>query len=210
LRALPEVDRTFAVETTAADAWRWLRASEYTPLSAELVSTGLSGVLGTGDGALLLVRLGGNESLVRAAAEALGALGPAREVAASVWEALAASEPKGSAVIRLSTAPSRAATLWDRATSIVERAHGSAHATLQRGVVRCVLPIDDADEEENARLRGIIGALQHLGTAIVERLPASLWPSLVPPAAVDPLSVGVRDAFDPHRILNPGILGEHP
>jgi FAD/FMN-containing dehydrogenase len=25
---------------------------------------------------------------------------------------------------------------------------------------------------------------------------------------VDPLSVGVRNAFDPDRILNPGILGE--
>ena len=208
LRALPEVDRTFAVEVSAADAWAWLRASEFTPMAAELVSPALGTLLGAGSGAMLLVRLGGNEPLVRAAVESLGTLGSMREVATSVWDALAACEPPGSAVLRLSTAPSRAPALWDRASAIVERARGSAHATLARGVVRCILPVDGDDDEENARLRGMVGALQHLGTSIVERLPAALWPALVAPAAVDPLSVRVRNAFDPDRILNPGILGE--
>ncbi len=208
LRALPALDRTFAVEMSAADAWQWLRASEYTPLAAELVSPAMSTILGTGASAVLLVRLGGNEALVSAAATSLVALGEVREVAPSVWDALAASEPPGSAVLRLSTAPSRCPALWERAAAIVERAHGSAHATLGRGVVRCILPVGGQDEDEMARLRGIIGALQHLGTSVVERLPASLWPSLVPPSAADPLSVGVRNAFDPDRLLNPGILGE--
>ena len=208
LRALPEVERTLAVEVGASEAWRWLRASEFTPIAAELTSAGLAAMLGIGSAATLLLRFGGNAALVRAATESASSLGTSHEVDAVVWDALAAGEPEGSAVIRLSTAPSRAAALWDRAASIVERAHGSAHATLQRGVVRCVLPVGGADEEEHARLRGMIGALQNLGTAVVERLPAPLWASLVPPAAVDPLSVGVRDAFDPHRILNPGILGE--
>lgn len=208
LRALPALDRTFAVPLSAADAWQWLRASEYTPLAAELVSPAMSTLLGTGTNAVLLVRLGGNETLVSAAAGSLVALGEVSEVATSVWDALAASEPPGSAVIRLSTAPSRCPALWERASAIVERAQGSAHATLSRGVVRCILPVREQDEDELARLRGIIGALQHLGTAIVERLPSSLWPSLVPPSASDPLSVGVRNAFDPDRLLNPGILGE--
>jgi FAD/FMN-containing dehydrogenase len=166
-------------------------------------------MLGTGPDAMLLVRLGGNEPLVRAASESLLALGPVREAPASAWEALAASEPPGAAVLRLSTAPSRAAALWDRASAIVARAHGSAHATLARGIVRCILPVSGEDQEEHARLRGMIGALQHLAAAVVvERLPAALWPALVAPAAVDSLSVGVRNAFDPDRILNPGILGE--
>jgi glycolate oxidase FAD binding subunit len=208
LRALPEMDRSFAVEVSAADAWAWLRASAYTPMAAELVSPALGALLGAGSGALLLVRLGGNEPLVRAAAESLAGLGPLHEVASSVWDALAACEPPGCAVLRVSTAPSRAAALWERASAIVERARGSAHATLARGVVRCILPIDGDDHEDYARLRGMVGALQNLGTAIVERLPAALWPALVAPAAVDPLSVGVRNAFDPDRILNPGILGE--
>lgn len=208
LRALPETDRTFAVEVAAGDAWAWLRASEFTPLAAELVSPALAALLGAGSGAVLLVRLGGNDALVRGAMESLGVLGPMREVATAVWEALAVCEPPGSAVVRLSTAPSRAAALWDRASAIVARAGGSAHATLTRGVVRCILPVTAGDDEENARLRGMVGALQNLGTSIVERLPAALWPAIVAPAAVDPLSVRVRNAFDPDRILNPGILGE--
>ena len=69
-------------------------------------------------------------------------------------------------------------------------------------------PVHGAGEEEHSRLRGIIGSLQHLGTSVVERLPAALWPALVPAAAADPLSVGVRHAFDPDRLLNPGIFGE--
>ena len=208
LRALPALDRTFAGGLSAADAWRWLRASEYTPLAAELVSAAMSATLGTGGQAGLLVRFGGNETLVSAAAGSLVALGEVREVATSVWDALAASEPPGSVVLRLSTAPSRCPALWERAAAIVERAAGSAHATLSRGVVRCILPVNGQDEDEMARLRGIVVALQHLATAVVERLPASLWPSLVAPSAADPLSVGVRNAFDPDRLLNPGILGE--
>jgi hypothetical protein len=43
---------------------------------------------------------------------------------------------------------------------------------------------------------------------IFERLPSSLWPTLAPNAASDALSRGVRTAFDPHRLLNPGILGD--
>ena len=177
-------------------------------MGAELVSPALGGMLGTGGSATLLVRLGGNEPLVRGAAASLATLGPAHEIAVSAWDALAACEPPGSAVLRVSTPPSRSPALWDRASAIVERARGSAHATLARGVVRCILPVEGDDQEEYARLRGMVGALQHLGSTIVERLPAPLWPALVVPAAMDPLSVRVRNAFDPDRILNPGILGE--
>ena len=208
LRALPEVDRTIAIDAGASDAWRWLRASEYTPLAAELVTATLAAALGVGAGATLLLRLGGNETLVRAARASAAALGNARDVVGTVWDALGASEPAGAAVIRLSTVPSRGAVLWERAAAIVERANGAAHATLQRGVVRCILPVHGAGEEELARLRGIIGSLQHLATSVAERLPPALWSALVPPAAADPLSIGVRNAFDPDRLLNPGILGE--
>jgi glycolate oxidase FAD binding subunit len=208
LRALPEVDRTIAVELGASEAWRWLRASDYTPLAAELLSAALAAALGVGSSATLLLRLGGNAALVRAATDSAGELGPARELPTFKWETLAGSEPAAAAVIRLATTPSRVAPLWDRAAAIVERAGGMSHATLQRGVVRCILPVGVGDEEEIARLRGIIGALQNLASSVVERLPGALWPALVPPAATDPLSIGVRNAFDPDRILNPGILGE--
>jgi FAD/FMN-containing dehydrogenase len=44
------------------------------------------------------------------------------------------------------------------------------------------------------------------GSRIVERAPAPIWPEL-PSATSDALSAGVRRAFDPDGILNPGILG---
>jgi FAD/FMN-containing dehydrogenase len=91
---------------------------------------------------------------------------------------------------------------------VVERVGGFAHATPRRGVVRCVVPLHEATADDLARLRGVIGALRVDGTMIAERLPAPLWASLVAPAATDALSRRVRAAFDPDRILNPGILGE--
>jgi glycolate oxidase FAD binding subunit len=208
LRALPEVDRTLALDTDAGAAWRWLRASEFTPLAAELVSPSLARALGAGDDAALLVRIAGNEALVRSAAESIGAAGPARELDPSVWRRLGTSEPRAAAVIRLATVPSRVGALWQRVSAVIERVGGFAHATLARGVIRCVVPLDTEADEDNARLRGILGTLRIDATFVAERLPAPLWAALVPPAAADPLSVRVRNAFDPEHILNPGILGE--
>jgi len=45
------------------------------------------------------------------------------------------------------------------------------------------------------------------GTRIAERLPERLWPVIAPASATDRLSLGIRRTFDPHGVLNPGILG---
>jgi glycolate oxidase FAD binding subunit len=208
LRALPAMETALAVPASANDAWRWLRASEFTPLAAELLSPALARSLGVGTSTTLLLRLGGNVPLVRAAEESVGSLGAPQRVDHAVWQALAMWEPERAAVIRLSSRPSRLAPLWDRASTMVERIGGFAHATPQRGVVRCILPMEGESDEECARLRGIIGTLRMDATCIAERLPASLWSSLMAPMAADALSHGIRAAFDPDRILNPGILGE--
>ena len=42
---------------------------------------------------------------------------------------------------------------------------------------------------------------------IFEKLPADLWGSVSPSVVADPLSQGIRKAYDPRGILNPGILG---
>jgi hypothetical protein len=39
-----------------------------------------------------------------------------------------------------------------------------------------------------------------------EALPADCW-AWVPPAATDPISLRIRDAFDRHHIFNRGIFG---
>ena len=208
LRALPEMETTVAVTTTAADAWRWINTSEYSPYAAELLSPTLARALGTGEGEALLLRLGGNESLVRAALASVAALGEVHVMDAGVWSRLATRDAPGTAVIRLATRPSRLALLWDRVTTVLDRVGGEAHGTPRRGVVRCIIPVGASGDEEFARLRGIIGALRTDASMVAERLPAPLWSSLVPAVASDDLSRRIRAAFDPDHIMNPGIFGE--
>ncbi|HEX5972349.1 MAG TPA: FAD-binding protein [Gemmatimonadaceae bacterium] len=207
LRALPEAEATVAVPASAAAAWEWMNASEYTPYAAELLSPSVARALGIGDAGTLLVRVGGNESLVRATLESVATLGEVRRVEGDVWPRLSARDVAGRSVVRLSTRPSRLAPLWERVTTMLERVGGEAHATPTRGVIRCVIPADDGDEAF-ARLRGIIGALRVDANLLVERLPAPLWASFIPAATTDDLSRGIRAAFDPDHILNPGIFGE--
>jgi glycolate oxidase FAD binding subunit len=207
LRAVPAVETSVAVPTTAADAWRWISASEYTPYAAELLTPSLARALAVGDASTLLLRVGGNEALVRATLQSLVTLGEARQVDGDVWPRLSVRDGAGTAVVRLSTRPSRMAPLWERVTTMLERVGGEAHATPRRGVIRCIIPVG-ATDEEFARLRGIIGALRVDANLVAERLPAPLWASSIPPAATDILSRGIRAAFDPDHLLNPGILGE--
>ncbi len=212
LRARPEVDRTLAVvaesdsEASCAAAWHWLRASPYTPLAAELCSATLASRLGLERRAALLVRLGGNEHAVRAAERSVAELGTPIEVDAGVWGRLGTIEPDASAVVRLGALPSELGPVWSSAARAVETAGGWAHATLERGVVRCVIPGGDGAEGESERVRGIIQQLRAPGSRIVERAPASLWDTIDAPTR-DRLSSDVRRTFDPDGVLNPGILG---
>jgi glycolate oxidase FAD binding subunit len=207
LRALPVMETTIAVPASAAAAWEWTSASEYTPYAAELLSPSLARALGIGEAGTLLLRIGGNESLVRATLESAATLGDVQRVESDVWSRLSVRDVPGSTVVRLSTRPSRLVPLWERVTTMLERVGGEAHATPKRGVIRCIIPADDNDEAF-ARLRGIIGALRVDATLVAERLPAPLWASFIPAATSDGLSRGIRAAFDPDHVLNPGIFGE--
>jgi glycolate oxidase FAD binding subunit len=214
LRARPEVDRTLAIvaedgaEAFCGAAWQWLRASPYTPLAAELCSATLASRLGLEARTLVLVRLGGNEAFVRAAEQSVATLGATASVDGDVWARLRTLEPDGSAVIRLGALPSALGTVWSAASGVVERGGGWAHATLERGVMRCVLPVGEG-AEECERMRGIIGQLNAPGSRVVERLPAPLWDSIPAPAG-DRLSSAIRRTFDPDGVLNPGILAPLP
>ncbi|MFL5582277.1 MAG: FAD-binding oxidoreductase [Gemmatimonadaceae bacterium] len=227
LRALPAVDETVALhppegDDALADLLARLREAPIAPLSLELLNAPLARRVGAGDGAVVLARLGGNAALVRAQQAALSALGGARPVDAAVWSRLRTFEPEGviegpSVVARLSARPTELAALWREAREVGERLGGGdallAHATVGRGVVRVAARIHEhnarveADPERDEAIRGAFSVPR--GRHVVyERLPAALWPELAPSAVSDRLSRGVRDAFDPHRILNPGILGE--
>ena len=81
------------------------------------------------------------------------------------------------------------------------------HGNPLRGVVRCVVP-GGLTKPPTGRIAHIAIPL-FSGTIIGEVLPEHAWVAL-PSAAADRLAHGVRRAFDPHDILNPGILGATP
>jgi glycolate oxidase FAD binding subunit len=210
LRALPEVDATLAVALPAAGTLDgWLGRLRQAPLAAwalELVNGPLAERLGLGKRPLLLARLAGNGPLVAAQRATLASLGDVADVDGGVWAALRAEcEPATAVVARVSARPSRLGALCETLFSPVTAAFGLlAQASVSRGVVRFALPGDTGF--------GLPGfeRVDPPPTVIVERLPAPLWPTLgdrlAPPRAADRLSVGVRRAFDPAHILNPGIL----
>lgn len=209
LRALPAVDESWAISAPAGAAaldvlLSRVRDAAIAPLAAELVSAALARRLGIGEESALLVRLGGNADAVAAQRAACAALGAAAPVPTEAWTALRACEPARAAVTRLSCAPSRVAGAWVVANHAVGDADGAlVHASPGRGIVRCIVPT--ADPTSLDRLFAAVARFE--GTVIHERLPAARWRD-VPGALRHRLARGVRAAFDPRRILNPGILGD--
>ncbi len=225
LRALPEVDATVAVPLPPpARLGEWLARLRAAPAplhatwALELVNAPLAERLGVPaapaaggrPAGALLARLAGNATLVAAQRAALAALGDVADVDPATWTRLRAAEPRTAAVARLSARPTALAALCAELFAPAAAAFGVlAHATVSRGVVRFILPGDTGF--------GFPDAARPPGdapppTVVVERLPAKLWPTLgarvAPPGARDPLSRRVRAAFDPHGVLNPGVLGE--
>ena len=202
LRALPQVDETYAIvvddrperlRQLIAD----LRVAPVAPLAMELISpcAPLRVAAPT-----LLVRLGGNETSVRAQRGVLATFGDAEPRSSDVWQILRGAEPSAAIVARLSTRPSRVAEVWTQAREAVAGAEGALLiASIGRGVVRCIVP--EAAHDTARRLASCDA------TVIFERLPADLWSELAPSPVSDRLSRGVKDRFDPSHVLNPGVLG---
>jgi glycolate oxidase FAD binding subunit len=221
LRALPEVDATVAVALPpAARLGEWLARLRAAPVAAwalELANAPLAERLavtatpagGGRSAGVLLARLAGNAALVAAQRDVLAALGDPVDVDSGVWARLRGVEPRPGTVLRVGARPSALAALCVEPFSPAAAAFGLlAHASVARGVVRVILPGDTGfglPRIESA------GAGAPARTLVVERLPASLWPTLgarlAPGLARDPLSRRVRAAFDPAGVLNPGVLG---
>ncbi len=209
LRPLPEVEETWGLAVKGAEGdlaslVEHLRTAPLAPLALELLSPALAARLGAGGGTTLLVRLGGNAAGVRAQREQLRALGAAERLPDDVWGTLRTCEPPGSAVARLSALPSRLPHTW----AIASRAASSLpetllHASVARGVVRCILPA----AASGGLLDWWAAVRPFGGTIVLERWPAHLWPPDAPNPMHHRLARGVKRAFDPFGILNPGILG---
>lgn len=212
LRATPEVDRTLALQAESRapglDAFiAGIAAAPVAPLALELLDETLAARLGAGDGKapVCLVRLAGNAAAVEAQTRALASLGDVRQCEGVIWDQLRNSEPPDAdMVVRIANLPSRFLQSWTSACELA-RSLGTTHVhgSPGRGVVRCVVARASPDDLSRACASGALG-----GTRVFERLPATLWPMLAPGPTRDRISRGVRLAFDPHGVLNPGIFGE--
>jgi glycolate oxidase FAD binding subunit len=205
LRAVPPVVRTVALPfpTGAERGAQWISALRELPLAAwalEIVSGGLAARIGIGDRPALLARVAGNEAVVNAQAGALAGLAmgsSVRVVEERVWDVLRSAEPARATVIRMSWLPT---LLADRLPALLERADAEGwllHCTPSRGMARCIAAGD------------VMPPLDDAATLIVERVAdESVWAALpaAPGDAVrERLWRGLRRAFDPAGILNPGI-----
>jgi hypothetical protein len=174
-----------------------VRAASVEPLSAELLSPACAARCGLGDRGVMLVRLAGNAIGVHHQQSTLAKLTSCEPVSADVWSRLRQSDPADRAVVRISRRPSELGRLWSSAMSIPGL---DAHASMARGIVRLRLT-----SAESAAL----GAFDAEDRRVIESVPAA-WQGTISSARAPAqlISRRLRDAFDPGRVLNRGILGE--
>ena len=212
LRARPAVDESWAVrldrlDPATIDRVDAMRLGPLAPIAAELVNDALAAHLGLERAVHLLVRLGGNKAFVEAARAAVLALGDAGAQPASLWTALRAAEPGRCATWRESVPASR----WPQlAVSVskpgTDRGRGVyAHLSLARGVLRVSGALLDGDEPAYAAAawRTTMRCLRERPATDVADADQT---SAFPVAGAESLVRRLRDAFDPSRVLNPGIL----
>ncbi len=179
-----------------------------TPLRTEMVSGGVASLLGLPRRHALLVELGGNPASVVAQKDSLVRLTGITELPSGSWEKLRVIEDDMFSgghpiVLRISCLPARVPEIWTSLAGVESAFEGALmHSTPALGIIRCILP-GNATLESMSRLAAGMSDV----TIIYERLPAGMWQSLSPGVVSDRLSRGIMKAFDPHRILNPGILG---
>jgi glycolate oxidase FAD binding subunit len=208
LHARPEADVTIAVPMPGAsdDLTRVreaLRRFPFTPYACEVVNAPLARAIGLDDTATALVRLGGNGEAVDAQRAALAALGAPARADERCWTGLRVAEPREAFVFRLSRRPAEIGAVWSEASAIAAACTGTLlHARPARGSVRCIVPASDAASDALTRVLASTRS-----TRIGERLSAPLWRSAFAPP-LGTMDARVKAAFDPARVLNPGIFGE--
>jgi len=80
----------------------------------------------------------------------------------------------------------------------------------RRGILR--IAVDSDGEVDQRELPADLRVTEENGGAasevIFEKLPPEVWAQVSPSVVADGLSRGIRSAYDPHNVLNPGILGD--
>lgn len=216
LYALPATDRTFAVtlsgsEKEISSRVRAVVSSPLTPFALQLLNPPAARALSLGEQAVCLIRFGGNDALVRAQVSALSHVVRTEEVESSVWTRLRQLDGKAHTTIRVVSMPQRflaasARILGDDVPGIY------TCIDPRRGILRIIVGADDHASEEEASAVLVSGDFARDGSessdVIFEKLPPAAWPAVSPSVVGDELSQRIKRAYDPHNILNPGILGD--
>jgi glycolate oxidase FAD binding subunit len=214
LYALPESDRTFAVvldgsENEVQALVRAIVASPLSPYAIQLINPPAARALGLGGNPVCLIRFGGNDAVVRTQASALSQVARPKEIESTAWVRLRALEGKAHTIVRISGLPQRflnasARIVGDDIPGIF------SYMDPRRGTLRIVVGADRGGDDDS-----MIGASSTFrpdqsesSDVIFEKLHPDVWPAVSPSAISDPLSQGIKRAYDPHNILNPGILGD--
>jgi FAD/FMN-containing dehydrogenase len=211
LYALPKADRTFAVRLNGSNKEigslvYGISTSPLTPYAFLLLSGSASHALSLGEEPQLLIRFGGNEAVVRAQVDALSRLCRPSEIDSVTWTKLRGLEGEAHTVVRVSGLPRRflavsAEILADDIPGIL------TYVDPRRGVLRVVAGHDSDSLPPNASVDLRINGGDST-QVVYEKLDPYVWPLVSPSVASDPLSQGIKKAYDPYNILNPGILGD--
>jgi len=206
----PQSDRTVAMrldgrEREIADFLERMAGAPITPFAMELVSGAVAKALGLSHHPTCLVRLGGNSAAVDFQLITLARLGRTDEVDTRVWEALRLLDADADFVIRLSGLPARlraaaGAMMIDSIPGVF------TSINLARGIVRIAVTRSASDTDLASAGLALDGPVE--GSFVFERLPAETWKAVSPTVVADPLSQGIKKAYDPFNVLNPGILGD--
>jgi glycolate oxidase FAD binding subunit len=215
LYSLPSVDRTFAFalrgsEKEMASLVRVIATSPMIPYAVQLLNRAAARELGFGPHPVCLIRLGGNDAVVQAQLNALSQIAHIDEADSAVWIRLRQLDGKAHSTIRISSLPQRvvgvsARILTDDVPGIF------TCIDPRRGTLRIVVGAG----AENADGGSVINASSdfdtdgsHSSEVVFEKLPFEIWADVSPSVVSDALSQGIKRAYDPHNILNPGILGD--
>ncbi len=217
LHAKPAVDATFTIAINAnRNPVSVVQSLDLRALSfhaLELLDPATAARSGVSDGAcwVIVARAVGNATRVAAQRAILCTVGTVLERSSVLWTTLR-DEPEMSATIRVTDAPSRLVDALGRVQAALQVAQittAQLRVTPHRGAIRIVIP--GSMTSANTSLQLLVETLHTnttTGSVLGERLPSGAW-TLFPAATTDHISQRIRDAFDPRRILNRGIFGEH-
>lgn len=213
LYARPGVDRTYAIDLdgTEKEIRSFVHAlvtAPLAPFALLLVGASVSRTLGIGQGAVCLMRFGGNDAAVRTQVNGLAQVSRPRELETKVWLDVRQVDGDAHSTIRISSLPNRIVAQSGR---ILTEDVPALRTCIdpRRGVIRIATasgPEAGAPEDPPHVFFGE-DATEHSTEVIFEKLPADVWPVVSPTAVSDGLSRRVKNVFDPSNILNPGILG---